>query len=186
MPQDMHEHQQRAARLEALIQEVAAFPDAQARATTEELIQTLLDMYGEGLARILDLTAQSEAPGLIEMLANDDLVSSLFLLHGLHPIAIETRIARALVEVRPYLKSQGGSVELVKIENGIAYVRLEENCHSCSASTVNLKSVIEEAIYQAVPDLDELKIEGLTDPPPRQAIPMTFVPPKRRKDTLVR
>ncbi len=85
MPQDMHEHQQRAARLEALIQEVAAFPDAQARATTEELIQTLLDMYGEGLARILDLTAQSEAPGLIEMFANDDLVSSLFLLQVVPP-----------------------------------------------------------------------------------------------------
>src|SRR5256712_13067666 len=109
MQQDLQEHQRRAARMEALIQEVATFPDPQARATTEELIQALLDMYGEGLARMLELTAQSEASGyaLIETLASDDLLSSLFLLHGIHPIDIETRIVQALDEVRPYLKSHG-------------------------------------------------------------------------------
>src|SRR5213082_2432546 len=98
MPQKAQEHRRLAARIETLVQEVAAFPDPHARATTEELIQALLDMYGEGLARILELTAQSEASGhaLIETFAGDELVSSLFLLHGLHPIDLGTRIARAL------------------------------------------------------------------------------------------
>src|SRR5437899_11975455 len=103
MPQKAQEHRRLAARIETLVQQVAAFPDPQARATTEELVQALLDMYGEGLARLLELTAQSEASGykLIETFAGDELLSSLFLLHGLHPIDIETRIARALDEVRP-------------------------------------------------------------------------------------
>jgi Fe-S cluster biogenesis protein NfuA/nitrite reductase/ring-hydroxylating ferredoxin subunit len=184
MQQDMQEHHRRAARIETLIQEIAAFPDPHARATAEELVQALLDMYGEGLARMLELTAQMGASGLalIETFARDDLLGSLFLLHGLHPIDIETRIARALIEVRPYLKSHGGNVELVKVEDGIAHLRLEGSCHGCPASTITLKLAIEEAIYKAAPDLDGLQVEGVTDPPPRLGTPVTFVPPRRHKD----
>ena len=90
-------------------------------------MQAILDMYGAGLARILDLTTSTgvSGPALIEKFAEDDLVGSLLLLHGLHPIDIETRIGQALLEVRPYLKSHGASVEFVRMENGVAYLRLE-------------------------------------------------------------
>jgi Fe-S cluster biogenesis protein NfuA/nitrite reductase/ring-hydroxylating ferredoxin subunit len=181
----MQEHHHQAARIEALIQEVAAFPDPHARTTTEELVQTLLSMYGEGLALMLELTAQTEASGLalIETFASDDLLSSLFLLHGLHPLDIETRIIRALDEVRPYLKSHGGNVEFIRVEDGIAHLRLEGSCHGCPSSTMTLKLAIEEAIYKTAPDLDGLQVEGVTDPPPRPGIPVTFVPPRRHKDT---
>ena len=187
MQQDQQEHLRRAERIEMLIQEVTELPDAHARATVEELIQALLDMYGEGLSRMLELIARSEASGneLINIFTQDDLLSSLFLLHELHPEDIETRIARALVEVRPYLKSHGGNVELVKIDNGVAYLRLEGSCNGCPSSTITLKLAIEEAIYKAAPDLLELQVEGVTDPPPRPGMPITFVPPRRRKnDTL--
>ena len=185
MQQDMQERRRGAERIETLIQEVSAFSDPRARATAEELVQALLDMYGEGLARILELTGQSEASGyaLIETLASDDLVGSLFLLHGLHPIDIETRVAKALVGVRPYLKSHGGNVEFIRVEDGIAYLRLEGSCHGCPASTVTLKLAIEEAIYKAAPDLDGLQVEGVIDPPPRPGTPITFVPPRKRKDS---
>ena len=186
MQHDLQDHQRRADRIEKLIQDVASFPDAHARATTEELMQLLLDMYGEGLARILELTAQKEVSGqdLIEMFAHDELISSLLLLHGLHPIDIETRIASALVEVQPYLKSHGYNVELVKVENGVAYVRLESSGNGRHPSTIRLQQTIEEAIYKAAPDLDGLRIEGLTDPPSRAGIPVTFVPPRRQKVRL--
>lgn len=190
MRQDMQEHRQRAERIEALLQEVAAFPDAQARATTEELIQALLDLYGEGLARILELateylqsvTSPPAEPALIETLASDDLVSSLLLLHGLHPLAIETRIARALDEVRPYLKAHGGNVEFVGMENGIAHLRLLGNRHGCSTSADTLKSAIEEAIYTAAPDLAALHIESVNELPPRSGMPVMFIPPRRHKE----
>lgn len=185
MPQEVQEHNHLAARIDTLVQEVAAFPDPQARATAEELVQALLDMYGEGLARLLELTAQTEASGLalIDIFAGDDLLSSLFMLHGLHPLDIETRVMQALDEVRPYLKSHGGNVEFVKVEDGIAHLRLEGSCHGCPGSTITLKLAIEEAIYKAAPDLDGLQVEGVTDPPPRPGIPVTFVPMRRHKDS---
>ncbi len=185
MPQKAQEHRRLAARIETLVQEVAAFPDPHARATTEELVQALLNMYGEGLARLLELTAQTEASGLalIDTFASDDLLSSLFLLHGLHPLDIEMRVMQALDEVRPYLKSHGGNVEFVKIKDGVAHLRLQGSCHGCPSSTITLKSAIEEAIYKAAPDLDGLQVEGVTDPPPRPGVPVTFVPPRRHKDS---
>ena len=183
------EHQLRAERIETLIQDIASFPDPRARAITEELLQTLLDMYGEGLSRLLDLTVESNASGyeLIETFAHDDLLSSLFMLHDLHPASIETRVTSALVEVRPYLKSHGGNVELIKIENGVAYLRLEGSCNGCSASTITLKNTIEEAIYKAAPDLDRIEVEGATEPAvaATRAIPVKFVPMKRSKVSKV-
>lgn len=185
MQQGMQEPHHLAARIEALIQEIAAFPDPHARTTTEELVQALLNMYGEGLARMLELTAQTEASGLalIETFASDDLLGSLFLLHGLHPLDIETRIIRALDEVRPYLKSHGGNVEFIRVEDGVAHLRLQGSCHGCPSSTMTLKLAIEEAIYKTAPDLDGLQVEGVTDPPTRPGTPVTFVPPRRHKET---
>jgi Fe-S cluster biogenesis protein NfuA/nitrite reductase/ring-hydroxylating ferredoxin subunit len=184
MQQGLQEQQNVAARIEKLVQEVATFTDPHARATAEELVQALLDMYGEGLVRILELTVQSEASGqaLIEKFANDELLGALFMLHGLHPVDLETRVAQALVEVRPYLKSHGGNVELVKVEDGVAYLRLEGSCHGCPSSTMTLKMAIEEAIYKAAPDLDELKVEGVVEPPPRPGKPVAFIPPRRNKN----
>jgi Fe-S cluster biogenesis protein NfuA/nitrite reductase/ring-hydroxylating ferredoxin subunit len=184
MPQKVQEHNHLAARIDTLVQEVAAFPDPQARATAEELVQALLDMYGEGLARLLEITAQTEASGLelIDIFAGDDLLGSLFMLHGLHPLDIETRVMQALDEVRPYLKSHGGNVEFVRVEDGIAHLRLEGSCHGCPGSTMTLKLAIEEAIYKAAPDLDGLQVEGVIDPPPRPGTPITFVP-RRQKDS---
>src|SRR5579875_2607530 len=184
MQEDVQEHRQRAERIEALIQEVAAFSDPHARATTEELVQALLDMYGEALARMLDLTYESRAAGndLIELFAQDDLLGSLFLLHDLHPVDIETRVARALVEVRPYLQSHGGNVELLRVEDGVAYLRLEGSCHGCQASTITLKQAIEEAVYKAAPDLDGLEVEGVVEPPHQtgRTMPVTFVPRRQK------
>lgn len=187
MHEDMQAQQRIAGRIETLIQEVEEFTDAHTRAVTGELVQSLLDMYGEGLARIFELITQVEAPDykLIETLANDDLISSLLLLHGLHPIDIETRIIQALDGVRPYLKSHGGNVEFVGIEDGVAHLRLEGSCHGCPSSTMTLKLTIEEAIYKAAPDLDRLEVEGVADPPRqpgRTGIPVTFVPSRRQKD----
>src|SRR5689334_3965335 len=120
MQQEVQGDQSRAERIEALIEEVSAFTDTHARAVTEELIQALLDMYGEGLARILKLTTTTKEPGpmLVEALAKDELVGSLFMLHGLHPIDIETRIEHALAEIESYLRTHNASVQLELLADG--------------------------------------------------------------------
>jgi Fe-S cluster biogenesis protein NfuA/nitrite reductase/ring-hydroxylating ferredoxin subunit len=112
---------------------------------------------------------------LIEALAADELVSHLLLLHGLHPVDVETRVRRALAAVRPDLESHGGNVELRGVEDGVARLRLQGSCNGCPSSTQTLELAIEQAIQQAAPDLEGIEAEEVAEPRP-YAIPLTAAP----------
>src|SRR3954469_14752316 len=95
--------------VEALLDQVEMFPPEE-RDVTTKLVQALLDMYGEGLSRIV---AADSVP------VEDELVAHLLLLHGLHPVPVRERVLGALDEVRPYLVAHGGGVELLDVSDGI-------------------------------------------------------------------
>jgi Fe-S cluster biogenesis protein NfuA len=122
-------------------------------------VRALVELYGEGLRRIAD------RGGVTEELAGDELVSHLLLVHDLHPVDVETRVARALEEVRPYLGSHGGDVELVGVSGGVARLRLNGTCDGCPSSSVTLKHSIETAIMRAAPELVSVEAEGLDERP---------------------
>jgi Fe-S cluster biogenesis protein NfuA len=154
-----------AERVEALLEEVEALPDQATRDTALGLVQGLVDLYGEGLARIVELVAgNSDDARLAEALAADELVSHLLLLHGLHPVPLGERVRTALEEVRPFLGSHGGGVELVGVEDGVVRLQLQGSCSGCPSSTVTLKLAIEKAIHEAAPDVREIVAEDA--PPP--------------------
>jgi len=137
-------------RVEALLDRVETFPPEQ-RDVTTELVQELLGMYGEGLARIV---AACDVP------VEDELVAHLLLLHGLHPVPVERRVAGALDEVRPYLVAHGGGVELLRVEDGVVHLRLEGACNGCPSSALTLKTAVEEAIMRAAPDVERIEADG--------------------------
>ena len=140
-------------RVDALLEEVEAFSDPAARDKTTELVGSLLDLYGDGLARLVAQVADPEG------LQDDELVSHLLLLHGIHPVPIEARVRSALEEVRPYLDSHGGNVELVSVEDGTARLRMEGSCSGCPSSAVTLKLAIEDAIRKHAPDVGGIQAE---------------------------
>jgi Fe-S cluster biogenesis protein NfuA len=90
--------------------------------------------------------------------------------HDLHPVDVETRVRHALEEVRPYLGSHGGDVELLGVADGVARLRLAGTCNGCPSSTVTLQNAIEEAIMRAAPDLERIDAEGVAEPSPQPAL----------------
>jgi Fe-S cluster biogenesis protein NfuA/nitrite reductase/ring-hydroxylating ferredoxin subunit len=159
--------QERVARIETLLGEIEALHDPNARAKAAEVVQVLLELYGEGLARVMDVVAEGEErERIFEALAEDELVSHLLLLHGLHPLDVQTRVTQALEEVRPYLRSHGGDVELLGIEGGVVRVRLQGSCDGCPSSAATLKLAIEEALQKAAPDLEGVEAEGVAETRP--------------------
>lgn len=158
--------QERVARMETLLGEIEALEDPAARSKAAEMVGVLLDLYGEGLARMMDLVYETGNDKAFESFAQDELVAHLLLLHGLHPLDLETRVVQALEEVRPYLQSHGGNVELLGIEDGVARLRLEGSCNGCPSSTMTLKLAIEEAIQKAAPDIERIEAEGIAEPHP--------------------
>ena len=138
------------ARTESLLERI----EGDAAAT--EAVQGLVTLYGEALARLL---AGADPVA-------DELLSHLLLVHDLHPVDAETRVRRALEEVRPYLGSHGGDVELLSVKDGVARVRLEGTCNGCPSSAVTLRNAIEEAITKAAPELERVEAEGVAEPAP--------------------
>jgi Fe-S cluster biogenesis protein NfuA len=70
---------------------------------------------------------------------------------------ILNNINSAINEVRPYLKADGGDVELVDLTpDNTVRVRLLGACDGCQFSVMTLKAGIEEAIRKKFPELKEL------------------------------
>ena len=175
--------QERVARIETLLEEIETLADPNARSKAAELVGVLLDLYGEGLARMMEVVAEGEErERTFEALAGDELVSHLLLLHGLHPLDVEARVIGALEEVRPYLQSHGGNVEFLGVEGGVARLRLQGSCDGCPSSAMTLKLAIEEAIEKAAPDLEGIEAEGVTEASPKPAPTIVAGPTLRKKE----
>lgn len=132
-----------------------------ARERAEELVRQVTDLYGAGLERILGVISArgGDTDGTLKALTNDELISALLLVHGLHPQDVPTRVAAALDSVRPYLGSHGGDVELLGISaDGVVSLRLLGSCHGCPSSSVTLKLAVEDAIETAAPEVTSIQV----------------------------
>jgi Fe-S cluster biogenesis protein NfuA len=147
---------------------VERFTDPAAQASARELVQVVLDLHGLGLERIFEhLEAAGEAGAAArDRCARDEVVGGLLLLHGLHPLGVEDRVLQALEQVRPYLHSHGGNVELLGVDGAVVRLRLEGSCHGCPSSAVTMKQTIEESIFGLAPELSSVVVEGSTEGPP--------------------
>lgn len=162
-------------RVQRLTAELEALPDPAARACGEQLAAAVVQLYGEGLERIFGALARAadEAGSVAQVrdeLVADGVVASLLLIHGLYPVPLEERVRAALEEVRPYLASHGGDVELLAVQEGVARLRLVGSCRGCAASASTLEAVVEQALEAAAPDLLGLDVEGAAPAP--GALPM--------------
>ncbi len=178
---DDQELRERVGRIETLLGEIESFEDPEARAKTAEMVQTLLELYGEGLGRIVESVGRLGGEDLKDELLGDELITHLLLLHGLHPVDVQTRVLGALDEVRPYLESHGGNVQFLGIGEGVARVRLEGSCDGCPSSTMTLKLAIEEAVQKAAPELEGVEAEGVAEPPPKPTMAFVAAPTMRKK-----
>jgi Fe-S cluster biogenesis protein NfuA/nitrite reductase/ring-hydroxylating ferredoxin subunit len=152
--------------LERLLEELETLADPVAREKATEVVQALLELYGTGLERIMQEIAARDDGQLAAVLAEDELVAHLLLLHGLHPVALQERVTGALDEVRPYLESHGGDVELMAIMGPTVRLRLQGSCSGCPSSTMTLKLAIENAIHKAAPEIEEVIADDAAAPAP--------------------
>jgi Fe-S cluster biogenesis protein NfuA len=161
-------------RVEASLESIESLPDVRARTTSAAALQGLLELYGEGLARMIAVIAQSGDEKTLRAFTQDELIAHLLMLHDLHPVNVGTRVQAALEGVRPYLATHGGNVELLGVESGVVHLRLQGSCSGCPSSTLTLKTAIEEAILKAAPDVLKVEAEGVVQEPP--SAPANFIP----------
>ena len=138
-------NEERIRRIEKLVERVGEIPDIESRKAAHELMEAVLELHGAGLERTLEILFESGESGkvAIRKLAADKLVSSLLVLHGLHPDDMETRVQQALGKM-------SGRAELLGIFEGVVRVRVTGD---------GLRESVEAAIREAVPDAAEVLVE---------------------------
>jgi Fe-S cluster biogenesis protein NfuA/nitrite reductase/ring-hydroxylating ferredoxin subunit len=141
-------------RIQTLLDATAA-GGAAARERAEQLVREVVELYGTGLTRIVDML---DDPALVDRLATDDLVASLLLVHGLHPHDVERRVCDALDRVRPYLGSHGGDVHLLDIVGDTVRLQFSGSCKSCPSSAVTLELAVEDAVRAAAPEIVSIEV----------------------------
>jgi len=160
-PDDLARH------IQELEERLEAVADPVVREVADELVASVMELYGEGLERIFQALVDGGSATLAvrDALVHDGVVGSLLLIHGLHPVELETRVRAALDSVRPYLQSHSGDVELLRLEAGVAHLRLQGSCDGCPSSAATLELAITQALDEVAPDLAGIEVEGVVPQP---------------------
>ncbi|MEG4289997.1 NifU family protein [Microcoleus sp. C2C3] len=66
-------------------------------------------------------------------------------------------VEAVLNEMRPYLISDGGNVELVEIDGAVVKLKLQGACGSCPSSAMTLRMGIERRLREAIPEMSEVE-----------------------------
>jgi Fe-S cluster biogenesis protein NfuA len=171
MSSTRREFSKRSERVEELVHRLEDSGDPATRALAQELLQAVIELHGVALDRIMQRIGELQGAGsALESLAADPLISGVLSLHGIHPVSIQARIEAALEGARPYLRSHGGDVELLSVEEGKAHIRLQGSCGSCASSMQTMKQTIESAVYDAAPEVVAVVAESASADPPSQLV----------------
>jgi Fe-S cluster biogenesis protein NfuA len=163
---------ERMARVEALIRELEEARDPVARERSRELVRALLDVHAAGLTRMVEMARAHEGPAadLVQAWAGEGTISSLLLLHGLHPTPLALRVRAALEEIEPKVRGMGARVFLQDATGEAVHLRLEVG-GGCGSNPAGVRAVVEDALCAAAPDA-ALEFEVVEAEP----VPQGFVP----------
>jgi Fe-S cluster biogenesis protein NfuA len=152
--------------VDKMVRAIEEAKDPVLRANAKELVQALMTLHGQCLERMLEVVGQSGEPGksIIDTFARDGVVKSVLLLYGLHPVDIKTRVLEALETARPSMRSHAATVSLVGIDDaGMVTLRMHGRSEGCGSSASALKQAVEQAIYEAAPDISGIVMEGFVE-----------------------
>ncbi|MEE6267458.1 hypothetical protein ACFCXR_19680 [Streptomyces noursei] len=161
-------------RVEELLDRLAGQGDAATVQTAEELVRVLMDFYGAGLTRVMQLVERRTGDaGPRAALLGDALVSSLLVLHDLHPEDAATRIDRALSSAR---SQDAVTVEEFVPETGA--LRLVESASGgCGCGGGADRSAVEGALSCFVPEVTSVGWETRATVPEPPLLQISRRPP---------
>jgi nitrite reductase/ring-hydroxylating ferredoxin subunit/Fe-S cluster biogenesis protein NfuA len=169
------------ARLEALTQ---SWEPGQ-QAVLSALKTGIEELNAEAFKRLIrGLKSDPAAMPALRQAVTDPFVYQVLLFHGLVKEPLESRVRRALDDVRPSLKEHGGDVELVAVKlPDTVEVRLIGSCQSCPSSGETLSEGVEKSIKALCPEITTVTrvSRGAPELTPDGAQVVRFVSPFARQ-----
>ena len=128
-------------------------------AQLDTLVETLEREGDERALMLLQLVDAIHRPGLAAIAAgelSDPRAQTLLAMYGLVDVEPEILVDEALDEVRPYIESHGGDVELLDVRGGEVHLRLGGACNGCAGSAMTLTRGIEQALREHFPGFERI------------------------------
>ena len=144
-------------------------PDPAVRADAAEVLDWLDAYHREGLGRLVEMVRQWRGEIFLEQAALDPVVGELLDTYGLgvdiDSVAVERTVQAALDEVRPYVASHGGGLEVLSVDDGAVRLRMHGNCDGCTAAGDTVAHRIETALREHWIDFRRVELTEATQPP---------------------
>jgi len=70
---------------------------------------------------------------------------------------MKKRVEKAIEEIRPNLQADGGDIELVDVDDGVAKVKLKGACAGCPMSTMTIKWGVETFLKRKIPEIKKVE-----------------------------
>lgn len=147
------------------IAELLAELDGVEHRACSELVSAVLELHGEALAAMMQVLASDRE--LVDRLAGDPRIAGVLLLYGLHPKPAVDRVRAALRQVA------GIEVKAVTLDDGVLAVHLVRDANARLGEPRH--ESVHEAIVDAAPEIDEVRIDGLAAAP--RVIPISAAAP---------
>jgi Fe-S cluster biogenesis protein NfuA/nitrite reductase/ring-hydroxylating ferredoxin subunit len=128
-------------------------------AELETLVGTLERDGDERALLLLQLMDAIHRPALELLLAGEPdhpIAAAVLAMYDLVPLDEHTQIEEALDEIRPYIESHGGGLDLLEVDGGTVHVRLSGSCHGCAASAMTLRRGVETKLRERIPWFEEI------------------------------
>ena len=158
-------------RIAELAERLAEHDDQEVAETATEMLDWIDVFHANGVGRIVEMIREWRGDILLESVAADPVAGALLAAYGLGDSAdldaARVSVQAALGEVRPYLHSHGGDMEVVHIEDGVVRLKLHGSCDGCTASDATIIEQVEAAMKEHWVDFRRIEVEEMTaDPHP--------------------
>ena len=160
-------------RIADLAERLAEHDDNDVAETATEMLDWIDVFHANGLGRMVEMLRDWRGEILLEAVAADPVAGALLRAYGLGDDtdmeAARVSVQAALAQVRPYLHSHGGDMEVVHIADGVVRLKLHGSCDGCTASDATIIEQVETALQEHWVDYRRVEVEEMTaepHPPP--------------------
>ena len=160
-------------RIADLAERLAEHENKDVADTAIEMLDWIDVFHANGVGRMVEMLREWRGEILLEAVAADPVAGALLRAYGLGDDtdldAARVSVQAALEEVRPYLHSHGGDMEVVHLEDGVVRLKLHGSCDGCTASDATIIEQVEAALKYHWVDFRRIEVEEMTaepHPPP--------------------
>jgi Fe-S cluster biogenesis protein NfuA len=147
-----------ARRLDTMVRDFDTLPYPRIRDRVSQLLQTVDALHREPLQRLIELLRLYAADGIVDRIAEDEMVRGLLLLYDLIPAGELAQVEAALDSVRTRLHPYGSDVEVLSVSEGVVHVRLRGGCSDCPSSAAALQSAVDAALRDGFPGYQSVHV----------------------------